>query len=131
MRTVLSRTGGVLVVALITVVGLVALADATKFEGQVAVDGATRVEFRVDTKNYPHDDDAAAASLWYACIGTVSWEESTPPRGLDDGNHVATLRPSLGEDSRRRFRGCLEDGTVDRVRGNVVAMTQRPEAAVR
>ena len=33
--------------------------------------------------------------------------------------YVAEVRPSLGEHTRRRLWGCLEDGTVDKVRGTV------------
>jgi hypothetical protein len=36
--------------------------------------------------------------------------------------------PALGEDARRRFRGCLEDGTVDRVRGDVERMSTLAQA---
>lgn len=124
MTSPLTRTFGLLVVAAATVVGLFVLRDATKFEGERSDTGETRVVFTVEAKKYGHDLQDAAASLWYACVGSVSWEESDSPQATGDqeGEFVAAVRPALGEDSRRRFRGCLEDATVDKLSGDVVAM---------
>jgi hypothetical protein len=118
MRAVL----GLVVVALVTTLGVVGLSDATKYEGETKSDGMTRVVFDVDVKNYHHDLGDAATSLWYACVGAVNWHEVTAPIVIADDDYEATVRPALGEDSRRRFRGCLEDGTVDKVRGDVELM---------
>ena len=115
---------GLLVVLVATVGGLIALSNATKFRGEQEQGGTTRVEFSVETRNYHHDLEDAASSLWYACVGAVSWEDATHPEATDAGTFVASIRPALGEDSRRRFRGCLEDASVDRIRGDVVDMTQ-------
>lgn len=125
----LPRLLGLLVVLAVTIVGLFALSDATKFQGQQEASGATRVEFRVDTRNYHHDDEDAAASLWYACVGAVSWETTTQPEATGAGTFVASVSPALGEDSRRRFRGCLEDASVERISGHVVDMTTSVGAA--
>lgn len=121
------RLLGLVVVLVATVVGLVALSNATKFEGEQEHGGTTRVEFTVETRNYHHDLEDAASSLWYACVGVVSWEDATHPVAVDAGRYVASIRPALGEDSRRRFRGCLEDASVDRIRGDVVGMQQLPD----
>jgi hypothetical protein len=115
---------GLLVVLVGTVGGLIALSNATKFQGEQERGGATRVEFSVATRNYHHDLEDAASSLWYACVGSVSWEDATHPVQTSDDTFVASIRPALGEDSRRRFRGCLEDASVDRVLGDVLDMTQ-------
>jgi hypothetical protein len=115
---------GLLVVLVATVAGLIALSNATQFRGEQEEGGTTRVEFSVETRNYHHDLDDAAASLWYACVGSVSWEAATPPVQTGADTFVASIRPALGEDSRRRFRGCLEDASVDRIQGDVVGMTQ-------
>lgn len=115
---------GLVVVAAVTVAGVVVLSDATKFEGGLGAGGSTTVDFTVEVRHYHHDLDDAAASLWYACVGTVGWEAATPP-ALRPGKapiYRATITPGLPEDSRRRFRGCLEDGTVDKVRGDIVGM---------
>lgn len=128
MRGVLGRTLGLVVVAVATVVGLVALADATKFEGEVDEGGTTEIMFAVDTKGYHHGLDNAATSLWNVCIGTISWKEASgPTAATDDGTFRATVHPSLGEDTSRRLRGCLEDATVDKVRGNVIGIERLAE----
>jgi hypothetical protein len=129
MPRTLPRLLGLLVVLAATIVGLLALSDATKFQGQHDDTGSTRVEFSVDTKNYHHDEEDAAASLWYACVGAVSWEQTTQPEATATGTFVATVSPALGEDSRRRFRGCLEDASVERISGHVVEMTTLAQAA--
>jgi hypothetical protein len=116
---------GLVAVGIVSVLGVIALADATKFEGQTEGAGSTQVVFSVDTKNYHHPEQDAARALWYACVSAVSWDESTSPRplgdGVDsaDGEYTAAVSPALGEDSRRRLRGCLEDATVDRISARV------------
>lgn len=131
MRGTLGRTLGLVVVAVATVVGLVVLADATKFEGEIDESGVTEVQFAVDTRGYHHGLDNAATSLWNVCIGTVNWSEVSGPTAVGDGTFHAAVRPSLGEDTRRRLRGCLEDATVDKVRGHTISMdtTTDPPAA--
>ena len=113
---------GLAAVGIASVLGVVALADATKFEGQTEASGSTRVVFSVDTKNYHHPEHEAANTLWFTCVSAVSWDESTPPRLVGDpseGEYAAAVSPALGEDSRRRLRGCLEDATVDRISARV------------
>ena len=124
MRTAL----GLVLVAIVTTLGVLALSDATKYRGESEGGGSTQVLFEVETKGYPHPVEDAAASLWYACVGAVSWHASTPPRPLGDAAFTATVGPALGEDARRRFRGCLEDGTVDKVRGDVERMVTIADA---
>ena len=124
MRTAL----GLVLVAIVTTLGVLALSDATKYRGVSEGEGSTQVLFEVETRGYGHAQEDAAASLWYACVGTVSWQASTPPRLLGDDVFTATVGPALGEDARRRFRGCLEDGTVDKVRGDVERMVRIAEA---
>ena len=117
---------GLLAVTVVTVLGVLALADATKFEGETEGHGATQVLFEVEAKNYHHDLEDAAASLWFACVGAVNWEQSTAPEDIGDDVYRAAVQPALGEDSRRRFRGCLEDATLDKVRGDVERMETVP-----
>jgi hypothetical protein len=113
---------GLLVVAVVTVFGVLALADATKYRGGLGPEARTSVDFTVEVKHYHHDLEDAAASLWYACLSSVGWERVTPPVAVGGGRFSAEIRPGLPEDARRRFRGCMEDGTVDKVRGDVVRM---------
>jgi hypothetical protein len=111
---------GLIVVAAITIVGILVLSDATKYEGGWGPRGETRIDFSVDTSpRYHHDLEDAAASLFYACVSTVGWEHTTAPRLVSGSTFRATISPTLPEDSRRRMRGCMEDGTVDKLRGHV------------
>jgi hypothetical protein len=113
---------GLLLVGVVTVVGVVALADATKYEGGLGRTERTTIDFTVDAKHYHHDLEDAAASLWYACLSSVGWEGASAPVQLGGSTFRAEIRPGLPEDSRRRFRGCMEDGTVDKVQGDVLSM---------
>ncbi len=124
------RMLGPVVVLALTVVGLIVMADATKFHGDTGRTGATQVVFGVETRSYHHNPDDAATSLWVPCIGSVGWEAISMPRRLESTDplvarsyggiaYLAEVRPSLGEHTTRRLRGCLEDGTVDKVRGTV------------
>jgi hypothetical protein len=114
---------GLLIVAAVTGVGVFALADATKYQGGLGPEVRTAVDFTVEVKHYHHDLEDAAASLWYACLSSVGWERATPPVAVGAGRFSAEIRPGLPEDARRRFRGCMEDGTVDKVRGDVLRMS--------
>lgn len=114
----LSRRGAIAAV-LLTGSGLGVLGSRTAYFARTGADPATRVEFTVETHNYRHTLDDAAASLWYACVGVINWETASGPRRVGD-RFVAAVTPSLGDDSTRRFKGCLQDGTIDKVRGHVV-----------
>ena len=122
MPRALPRVLALVVVLGATIGGLLLLKDATKYRGVRHEGGQTTVVFTVDTKRYAHTPLDAARSLWSACVGSVGWEQSTGPEANADGSFVSTIRPGLGEDSRRRLRGCLADATVDRSQGDVTAM---------
>jgi hypothetical protein len=110
--------------AILAVVGVVALASATQNRPD-AVDpnSASRIVIEVNTKGF--DPVLAANGLFAACHQTVDHMEViggvTPVAGEDD-TFALVVRPSLGEHSRRRFEGCLKDGTIDRVWANVLAI---------
>ena len=120
-RSAAGRALGPVLVLAITVVVIVLMADATQYTFERGRSGTTRVVFRVETRDYHHDLDDAAVSLWMPCVGAVGWTGITTPRAVGDGEYVAEVRPSLGEHASRRLRGCLEDTAVDRVRGDVIA----------
>ena len=55
------------------------------------------------------------------CAGTVGGEVSTAPVAVADRWQV-TIEPAIGEHGENRLVGCLEDLTIDRVIGDVVAV---------
>jgi hypothetical protein len=102
--------------------GIWFVGQETAYFATTGDDDATEVEFAVRVRDYGHDLEDAANSLWYACIGSINWESATAPERVGENRFRATVAPSLGEDQHRRFKGCLQDGTIDKVRGSVVRM---------
>ena len=119
-RSTAGRVLGPVLVLAGTVVVIVLMADATQYDVERGRSGATRVVFRIETRDYHHDLEDAAVALWMPCVGAVGWTVSTPPRALGHARYVAEVRPSLSEHASRRLRGCIEDTAIDRVRGDVL-----------
>ena len=61
-------------------------------------------------------------ALWAVCSATVPGDVSPMPEQVGDHWRV-TISPALGEHGEKRLLGCLEDLTIDRVVGTVVAVT--------
>ena len=102
-------------------VGIVVLSDATQNRPDVRPAGSvTTVDFTVSTRDYMRGEDAAAAPLWTVCSATIGGDISPVPEPVGDAWRV-TVSPKVGEHGRSRLVGCLEDVTLDRVLGNVVA----------
>jgi len=118
------RTVRNLVILLIVVGGVLfgvhTLEEATEYHGGSGEAARTTVVFTVDGKRFNHGSDLAATTLWETCVGTLGWRDASTPVRQSDGSYVAEVRPSLPGDTRRRLRGCLEDLTLDRIRGSVV-----------
>ncbi len=116
------RTIGVAVLAVLTVLGVMTLADLTQNRPDAVVeDSSTTVEFDVATRRYSGSDVMAAQSLWAVCQSTVSGEKTAV---TEVGDHfTVTVSPAFGENGRKRLTGCFEDATVDRVMGHVVDLT--------
>jgi hypothetical protein len=110
---------------LLVVVGTVAvdgLSDLTQSRPDTPNrDADTEVVVAVDENRFRGGVDEAAAALWAVCAGQT---DSRPVDGgrldeIDAGVYRVVLRPAVGEGERRKLVGCLEDFTVERVRGNV------------
>ena len=114
------------------VVGLVALAalvfgmaEVTQNRpDEVRAGSQTTVTFTVATRDVQRGEPAAAGALWAVCAGTVGGEVSLAPDRVDESWQV-TITPAIGEHGENRLVGCLEDLTVDRVVGDVVAIESR------
>jgi hypothetical protein len=50
---------------------------------------------------------------------------------VDDGTYRAVVQPALGDHAQQRLTGCLNDTTLDRLTGHIVAIdtTATPGAA--
>jgi hypothetical protein len=119
----------VIAVALVVgVFGLFALADATQNRPDpVDPNSTSRIVIQVRTNDF--DTTLAAQGLFAACHQTVQHMKAEGPVTAVAGESdtfALVVRPSLGEHSRRRLEGCLEDGTIDRVWANVLAIENQP-----
>lgn len=115
----------VLVLGAVTVASIVLLAEATQNRpDHVAADSVGTVTFRVSTKRFPESTDPGTA-LWAACQAT-SGAATLDVDTVGDRTYVATVSPALGKNAERRVRGCLHDGTLDRIRGKVLSIEDLP-----
>ena len=116
------RTVGLAVLAVLTIFGVIALADLTQNRPDPVVEGSsTTVDFDVATRRYSGSELLAAQSLWAVCQSTVGGEKTAV---TEVGDHFSvTVSPAFGENGRKRLTGCIEDATVDRVMGHVVSLS--------
>jgi len=109
-------------VALAIGFGVRLMADATQNRpDEVAADSTSTVEYTVSTRDFQRGEPAAAETLWAICSATVPGDVSPRPERVGD-HWLVTISPALGEHGSKRLLGCLEDITVDRVLGDVVAV---------
>ena len=113
-----------LALALVGVVGLLALMDATQNRPDNPRPGSTStVAFTLSTRDFPGGENTAATTLVAVCAATVDGSTVSPPAASGeaqaDETWTVTISPALGEHGRKRLEGCLEDVTLDRVIGHV------------
>jgi hypothetical protein len=114
----------ILALAAIASVSIDMLGDATQTRPDPSrPNSRTEVVFRVQTLGQPAL--AAAQGLWGACQGTAL-RTVLPPgmTALGDNRFRMVVQPALGRHARDRMTGCLEDMTLDRVKGKVVSMRE-------
>jgi hypothetical protein len=117
------------VVAVVVVLGIQVLQEATEYHGGAGGQEQTTVVFSLREKNFRHGDDFAASTLWRGCVSTIGWNTENDPVAQGEPatrTYHAELHPSLPADTRRRLRGCLEDLVVNHIQGKVVTMTSGP-----
>ena len=111
-----------LTVVVVGVVGLLILMEATKNRPDDPPAGSTSMlEFTVSTRDYPGGEPTAANTLVAVCAATVGDSTVSSPEAVDDA-WLITISPALGEHGRKRFEGCLEDVTLDRVIAHVAGI---------
>jgi hypothetical protein len=83
------------------------------------------VRFKVDVYDATQPVSAVVEGLWHTCNQTLN-SELVELRVVEGGVGIATVAPSLGPHQRRRLTGCLHDAVIDRVRGEVLSITDQP-----
>ena len=112
-----------LVLAFVAWIG--ALREATENRPDIVdPDSSTTIDFTVSEQRFQRGEPAAAAALWAVCSSTVGGTVSVP-QAFDDAWRVE-VTPAIGEHGENRLVGCLEDVTIDRVVGDVVALRTDP-----
>jgi hypothetical protein len=83
--------------------------------------GRSELVVAVRTKR-GYRSENAARNLWGACQWTVQRASLTSVDALGQGRYRLHVDTDLGVHDRRRLRGCLEDGTLDRVWADVIEL---------
>jgi hypothetical protein len=120
----------VLVAAALVVAGVLgtdALGDLTQSRpDHVAPDSRSAIVLHVTGRDYLQDLDDGARHLWAACAGTTSRrlvDDADAFTEVGDDDYRFVVQPALGNYTRRKLVGCLEDLTVDNLVGDVVSIT--------
>ena len=80
-------------------------------------------------KNLGLDEGIVMDSVWAYCHATIDGTRlARPITRLADGEFELVLEPSMGPQARRRFRGCVNDGTVDRAQTHLLSLERVPRA---
>jgi hypothetical protein len=113
------------VIVAIAVAGALGLLELTENRPDPIVPGSTsEIVLDVATKP-PITERQGAAGLWAVCLLRAHQHRLVGQRKTRD-DVVYVIKPALGEHSRRRVVGCLEDATIERVLGHVTAVRTRP-----
>lgn len=114
----------ILLATLIAVsVGVDMLGDLTQDRADhVSPDSRSEIILEVKSRDRTGSALMSTRGLWGACQGTVRHRLLEPGVvELGNGRFRAVTEPALGEHSWRRLQGCLEDVTLERVKGHVVS----------
>ena len=101
------------------------LGDRTQTRPEV-VDPASRAEvpLAVRTHGYLGATDDAARTLWEVCRPQLGWRTQVVEAArVEAGQLSVVVNPAPGRHATLRLRGCIEDATLDRVNGRLVAIT--------
>jgi hypothetical protein len=120
---------GLAAAALLAVAAVDLVADATQTRPDRPIPGSsTRLEVHLGYSSYDQRSTLGAAiALQEACRTTIPERTAFAEPQVLEGRLVALVtHPALGEHEIRRFRGCLEDATLDRIRAEVRSVTRLP-----
>jgi hypothetical protein len=117
LSRVLKPVGMLLLISL--VIALLALALSGRSRPDANTTGLrSNVVITLDTRN-GLDRDLAALSLFEACHTLIENQRLVELTQLETGRYLMVLEPALGEQARRRFFGCLDDGVLERVNADL------------
>jgi hypothetical protein len=130
VRRVLFITGAALLAAgtaLGTAAGIDYVADRTQTRPDAHAPGvATHIELQLFGAVVAHDPERAFGHLWSLCTGPdVFRTRQLPAPAVEHGppgRFRLEIDAHVGEHAMARLRGCLNDTTLDKVRGRVVRM---------
>ncbi|TLF76645.1 hypothetical protein [Nocardia cyriacigeorgica] len=112
----------ILVLALLAVVaaaGITALSSSMKFRTDRGPTGSrTLIHFTAESR---HPAAAAALRLWEECASIANHVRLVAGPRHDGTRWTVVLEPALGPHTERRLTGCLDDLTVDGIRGHHLA----------
>lgn len=115
------RAIAITVVAGISVaVGVDVLADLTQDrpDAPLPAGAVSVVTLQVDSKAHYNDGGVAAVAetIWGSCTSQLRRHQVPEMVHLGGGLVEAVVTPALGPQAQERLRGCLADGTVDRLK---------------
>lgn len=119
----MKRVAGAVALVLVGVLFVDQLADLTQTRPErVRRDYATRITMEVRNRR-DRPSILAAEALWATCRWRMRrMVVDTEIQAVGDYRFEVTITPELGATGRRRLKGCIEDVTLDRIKGNVVSM---------
>jgi len=104
-----------------------ALSDATQTRGDPDMSGTTTAFLLEASHRNSGDALTAATDLWETCRRTFDRRMAgKPARPLGGDQVVLGITPGLGDEAYRKFEGCLQDHTVDRLQADVVSSKTWP-----
>jgi hypothetical protein len=118
------RTGLVVVLALAMFPAIGLVADATQSRPDPSPDRVT-VELSVWARDARDGATEEAGALWAACRSRIRLDR-IEVTATGSGSARMVLTGVMGEHTRRRLTGCLEDATLDGVRAQVVGFSSEP-----
>lgn len=116
------------VTALLLVAGVLvveAMGDLLETRGdRTPPDSRSEVVLEVSEQRYKRELDEGAHNLIAACAGSMYSQIADEPGvvKVSDGTFKFIVEPALGPENRLKLVGCLEDFTIDHLRGDVVSV---------
>ena len=125
----MKRLAAFAVVALVGFLAVDELSDLTQSRPDPPNHAAeTELVFTIDENRFTGGTPAAAVALWAACGAQTTSRPvvAASPEHVGGDSYRVVLRPAVGDGERRKLVGCLEDFTIERVRGTVRTLRAVP-----